>query len=65
MEHSQDPVVGRVTFGQQFSYAQEGWECPKCKRVYSPSSSLCFYCHPPKMESATDKLKTLLNEGRN
>lgn len=23
---------------------QQGWQCPICKRVYSPSTALCFYC---------------------
>lgn len=23
---------------------QQGWQCPSCKRVYSPSTALCFYC---------------------
>ena len=22
----------------------EGWECPKCGRVYSPNTSMCFSC---------------------
>lgn len=21
-----------------------GWECPKCYRVYSPQTPMCFYC---------------------
>ena len=24
--------------------AQQGWQCPICKRVYSPSTMMCFYC---------------------
>ena len=24
--------------------AQQGWQCPLCKRVYSPSTPLCWYC---------------------
>ena len=65
MEHSQEPVVGSITFGQQYSYAQAGWECPKCKRVYSPSTPMCLYCQPLKVETVTDTSKTLLNEGSN
>lgn len=25
-------------------FAQQGWQCPICKRVYSPTTSMCFYC---------------------
>lgn len=27
-----------------FSSAMQGWECPKCGRVYSPSTPMCMYC---------------------
>ena len=27
-----------------FSYAPQGWECPRCHRVYSPSTMMCMYC---------------------
>lgn len=27
---------------QQFT--QQGWECPKCKKIYSPSTPMCFTC---------------------
>ena len=23
---------------------QQGWQCPLCKRVYSPFTPCCFYC---------------------
>ena len=26
------------------NYAQQGWQCPICKRVYSPTTPMCFYC---------------------
>ena len=25
-------------------FASQGWQCPICKRVYSPYASMCFYC---------------------
>ena len=29
----------------------QGWECPKCGRVYSPSTSMCFTCPTPPLVS--------------
>jgi uncharacterized OB-fold protein len=26
------------------SFIPQGWECPKCKRVYSPTTSVCSHC---------------------
>ena len=23
---------------------QQGWQCPICRRVYSPTTAMCFYC---------------------
>ena len=23
---------------------QQGWQCPLCGRVYSPTTMMCFYC---------------------
>jgi methionyl-tRNA synthetase len=31
---------------------QQGWECPKCKRVYSPTTPMCMYC-PQSIASGT------------
>jgi len=25
-------------------FAQQGWQCPICKRVYSPTIPMCYYC---------------------
>ena len=25
-------------------FAQQGWQCPICRRVYSPSTPMCWYC---------------------
>lgn len=29
---------------ENYNFAQQGWQCPICKRVYSPSTPCCFYC---------------------
>jgi hypothetical protein len=26
------------------NFAQQGWQCPICKRVYSPATFMCYYC---------------------
>ena len=28
----------------EVSGVQQGWQCPICKRVYSPNTMMCFYC---------------------
>ena len=25
-------------------FVPQGWQCPICKRVYSPSTSFCLFC---------------------
>lgn len=30
-------------FGNE-TFAQQGWQCPICKRVYSPLTMMCYYC---------------------
>lgn len=25
-------------------FAPQGWQCPICKRVYSPTTPMCWYC---------------------
>lgn len=27
-----------------FNFIPQGWECPKCKRVYSPTTIMCISC---------------------
>lgn len=27
-----------------FNIAMQGWQCPICKRVYSPFTTMCPYC---------------------
>lgn len=26
------------------NHVPQGWECPKCKRVYSPATPMCYNC---------------------
>lgn len=33
-----------VTMMQEFSGCQQGWQCPICKRIYSPITPMCYYC---------------------
>ena len=32
----------------------QGWECPKCGRVYSPYASMCKYCECDKIKTNLD-----------
>ena len=36
-----------------FSYTPQGWQCPVCKRVYSPSTLMCLYCGGDKVNVTT------------
>lgn len=43
-------------------FAQKGWVCPKCGRVYSPSTQECFYCNNQNAQSgATTTLDININ----
>ena len=33
--------------------AQQGWQCPICKRVYSPFTPMCWYCGDSKQTTVT------------
>ena len=28
----------------EFNFARQGWQCPICKRVYSPITPWCYFC---------------------
>lgn len=32
---------------------QQGWECPKCGRIYSPTTPMCSHCPQKVKPSAT------------
>jgi len=39
------------------NFVQQGWQCPICKKVYAPSTHMCFYC-PPKEQTWTSNNTT-------
>ena len=48
------------------NWYQQGWVCPKCGRVYSPSTPMCFNCGNNETTTATTttipvNIKSLLN----
>ena len=38
---------------------QQGWQCPVCKRVYSPETYVCWYCGGSGCTATT---KTVTND---
>ena len=36
-----------------FSTVMQGWQCPICKRVYSPFTHICMYCGNREVETIT------------
>ena len=41
----------------QYPFAQSGWMCPLCRRVYSPSTTECYHCNT-RMQRATNDTGT-------
>lgn len=35
-------------------FAPQGWQCPICHRVYSPSTFTCYYCGDRETTMATN-----------
>lgn len=33
--------------------AMQGWQCPICKRVYSPFTNMCLYCGKKEIQVTT------------
>lgn len=40
-------------------FAQQGWQCPICKRVYSPFTQMCLYCG---QNTLTTNMKVTMND---
>lgn len=36
---------------------QQGWQCPICKRVYSPTTMMCMYCGNTELKTTTGKMQ--------
>jgi len=49
-------------------FAQQGWQCPICRRVYAPNTPMCYYCGNEQITTTTtlnietDKTKESINE---
>lgn len=41
-----------------FKYAQQGWQCPLCSTIYSPSTMACCKCTQPSTITTTDTITT-------
>ncbi len=37
----------------EFDAAPRGWICPKCGRVYNPTTPMCFYCNGENITNTT------------
>ena len=46
---------------EQNLFAPQGWQCPICKRVYSPTTPMCYYCGDERSNS-TVSTNTIQNE---
>lgn len=40
-------------------FAQQGWQCPICKKVYSPLTPMCLYCGNDTSEPIPIRYKTV------
>lgn len=36
---------------EQLFSATQGWQCPICGRVYSPTTPMCFYCGKEELKN--------------
>lgn len=45
-------------FDNENLFITQGWQCPICKRVYSPATSLCLYCGNEQYTTNVDTLES-------
>lgn len=45
-----------------YSFAPQGWQCPICKRVYSPTTPMCYTCGNGRMAYSTTTSMPLTRE---
>lgn len=44
-------------------FMQQGWQCPICRRVYSPFTSMCLYCGKGEISTSTStNIETVSNK---
>ena len=63
----------RKGYDMDINFVPQGWQCPICKRVYSPTTPMCNYCGGEQKTVATtsgpvvaisfDELKKLNEKG--
>ena len=34
-------------------FTPQGWQCPICKRVYAPTTPMCYYCGNSETKTST------------
>ena len=42
-------------------FTPKGWVCPKCGRVYSPTTSICSYCNNQRTYTITSNTSTKIS----
>lgn len=42
--------------------APQGWRCPICNRVYSPSTPMCFYCSNKETTISTTNTSGIIDK---
>ena len=59
------PMTGELTteLGGQHTFCSQGWQCPICHRVYSPWTSMCFYCGQPESITYTTTTDPITDKG--